>query len=187
MEKGKPDNYGHRILESVTRYQKRQDNLPFPVDQGEIKQVGDDDSDIIIDLYSSTVNLEGDEVQWMVDEERLQVGDVVTVLFDRTGDPIVVAAVFQEDLDVNSPSSLAAQPTSIVAGHLHRTEILVPTAVQSIFEVGTGFDAANVYVNGARLAEGYGYTVQSPEIFMTTPVAASSIVAVDLRIEDTAD
>jgi hypothetical protein len=93
------NNYGQRILNAVAESQGRRNQQPHPVDQAVVTKVGADDADILLDLYNSDLDLTGDEVQWMIDEERLQVGDVVTVVFDQTGDPAVVAAVFQDDLD----------------------------------------------------------------------------------------
>lgn len=92
-------SYAHRILAAIELHRESSDTSPHPVEQAVVTKVGPDDSDIVLDPYGTENPLSGDEVQWMVDEERLQVGDVVTIVYDQEGDPIVTAAVLQDDLD----------------------------------------------------------------------------------------
>lgn len=113
MKRG-TNNYGHRILNAIAESQERRSNMPYPVDQAVVLKVGDSEEDVILDLYHSESNLTGDEVQWMIDEDRLQVGDVVTVVFDVAGDPMVVAAVFQDELD-NPAAGGSSGTVTIVA------------------------------------------------------------------------
>lgn len=109
--KDRPVNrqYAHRILRAVHHAEKRTRNLPHPVDQGVVLSVGPDESDIVVELYNSTNLLTGDDIQWMIDETRLQEGDTVTVVFDVAGDPTVIAAIFQSELanpSVSLPSGI---------------------------------------------------------------------------------
>lgn len=176
---GDSNAYAHRILHAIARAQSRQNSSRYPVDMGEITKIGPEDEDIVISLSNSLVSLTGDEVQWMIDEERLRVGDIVTVVFDLAGDPMVVAAVLDADLTEGLESPTAAESAS----HTHREEVAIPTSPQSTFYLSTGFDAAQVYVNGSRWLEDVHYTITSPKIDLATFVQASTIVQFDLRIE----
>lgn len=183
MARKRPVNtnaYAHRILNAIARAQDRQASSRYPVDMGEILKVGPGDEDIVISLANSLTTLTGDEVQWMVDEERLRVGDVVTVVFDRAGDPMVVAAVLDADLNDGLENPVSS---SVSVTHMHREEVAIPTQGQSTFHLSTGFDAAQVYVNGVRWLEDLHYTITSPRVELATSVQPSTIVQFDLRVD----
>lgn len=172
--------YAQRILTAIARNTAREHQIKYPVDIGEVVKVGTDDEDIVINMANSLADLSGDAVQWMIDEEKLRVGDIVTVVYDKVGDPMVVAAVFDADLKAGLESPISTQ---IAASHTHREEVHIPTSTQSNFTCATGFDSANVYVDGARLLEGLHYTVVSPVVYLASYVLPSTIVQIDLRLD----
>ena len=181
MSKRPTNDYAHRLLRVMARHAENSSSAPHPVDQGEVLKIGEDDSDILISLNSSTVQLRGDEIQWMVDEDKLQVGDIVTVVYDKPGDPIVVSAVFQSDLDDDGSelASTISAALSSVGIHTHTTVTVVPTVSRATFTVVGGFDSVSVYVDGHRKAPTYHFTTHSPNVIFNSPIIASSIVQLD--------
>lgn len=175
--------YALDILHAVSRHQEKTNRSPHPVEHGTVTRVGDDDADIRIKLTHSTVVLEGDEVQFLIPEEFLTVGDTVCVVFDESGDPMVVSADFQADPYVTATGPVSSlNPTGL---HQHYEKVFVPTAPQTSFPLPNIFtgDGEQVYVNGLRQAKGFGYNVSGRRIVLATPAAASSIVLIDYQVD----